>query len=72
MKYKNRSKNIKKILIARGIYDSTPDSNIERLNKDIVDLVVSKKPEIVKTIEKAKKEKKEKPIRTSLLLCNRR
>ncbi len=72
MKRKNRSANIKKLLTARGIYDNTPDSNIERLNKDIVDLSVSNKSNIVKLIEQKKREKKDKPIRTSLLLCKRR
>ena len=72
MKKQNRIKNIRKILIARGIYDPTPDSNIERLNKEIVDLAVSKKPELIKELDKKKREKKEKPIRTSLLLAKRR
>ena len=72
MKRKNRSANIKKLLTARGIYDNTPDTNIERLNKDIVDLSVSNKSNIVKLIEQKKREKKDKPIRTSLLLCKRR
>jgi hypothetical protein len=58
-------------LTARGIYDSTPDTNIERLNKEIVDLAITKKPELIKEIDKKKREKKEKPIRTSLL-CSRR
>lgn len=73
MSIRIRNKNrLKKLLTAKGIYDETPDSNIEQLNKQIVDLAINKKPEIVKVIEKAKREKKEKPIRTSLLLCKRR
>ena len=71
MRKENRIKNIRKLLTALGIYDSTPDTNIERLNKEIVDLAITKKPELVKTIEKQKREKKEKPVRTSLLLCKR-
>jgi hypothetical protein len=72
MKKQNRIKNLRKLLTARGIYDATPDSNIERLNKEIVDLVITKKPELIKELDKKKREKKEKPIRTSLLLAKRR
>jgi len=38
-------------LTARGIYDSTPDTNIERLNKEIVDLAITKKPELIKELD---------------------
>ena len=71
MKRDRRIKHIKKLLTARGVYDETPDTNIERLSKEIVDIAVTKKPELVKTIEKKKRDQKEKPIRTSLL-CSRR
>ena len=86
MRRDHRIKNLKKLLTARGIYDSTPDTNIERLNKEIVDLAITKipaykqavdvalrtkKPELIKELDKKKREKKEKPIRTSLL-CSRR
>ena len=71
MRRDHRIKKLKKLLTARGIYDSTPDTNIERLNKEIVDLAITKKPELIKELDKKKREKKEKPIRTSLL-CSRR
>jgi len=71
MRRDHRIKNLKKLLTARGIYDSTPDTNIERLNKEIVDLAITKKPELIKELDKKKREKKEKPIRASLL-CSRR
>ncbi len=82
MRKDRRIKNLKKLLTARGLYDSTPDTNIERLNKEIIDLAITKKPELkrlvedsqngtksklIKEINKQKREKKEKPIRTSLL-----
>ena len=85
MRRDHRIKNLKKLLTARGVYDVTPDTNIERLNKEIVDLAITKKPELIKLVEdsrngtksqfikeidKKKREKKEKPIRTSLL-CSR-
>ena len=71
MRRDHRIKNLKKLLTARGIHDSTPDTNIERLNKEIFDLAITKKPELIKELDKKKREKKEKPIRTSLL-CSRR
>lgn len=71
---RNRATNIKKILEKRKQYDSTPDTNIERLEKNIIDISLEpsskREPELLKEIKK--KKKKEKPIRTSLLLCNRR
>ena len=68
-------------LIARGLYDKTPDTNIERLNKSVVDHITDKiedtnlsmgKTSLAKAIEKNKKKNKEKPIKTSLLLCTTR
>ena len=61
---------LKQLLTAKGYYDSTPDTNIERLEKQMVDLTIqhTKKPELVKELDKKKREAKEKPIRTSLLL----
>ena len=69
MRRDHRIKNLKKLLTARGIYDSTPDTNIERLSKEIVDLAITKKPELIKELDKKKREKKEKPIRTSVASC---
>lgn len=76
---KKLSDRVKEKLIARGLYDTTPDTNIERLNKSIVDNITKKlevnhlqKSPLIKTLEKNKKKNKEKPIRTSLLLCTHR
>lgn len=61
---------LKELLTAKGYYDSTPDTNIERLEKQLVDVTIknTKKPELGKELDKKKREAKEKPIRTSLLL----
>jgi hypothetical protein len=71
---KDRGGNIKKILEKRKQYDSTPDTNIERLEKDMIDISLEpsskREPQLLKEIKK--KKKKEKPIKTSLLLCYRR
>jgi hypothetical protein len=79
---KKLSDRVKEKLIARGLYDVSPDTNIERLNKQIVDNITDKledtnlstlqKSPLIKQIEKNKKKNKEKPIRTSLLLCTNR
>jgi hypothetical protein len=76
------SDRVKEKLIARGLYDKTPDTNIERLNKSVVDHITNKmedtnlstlkKTPLTKAIEKNKKKNKEKPIKTSLLLCTTR
>ena len=82
IRHKTLSEKLKDKLIARGIYDATPDTNIERLNKAMVDNITSKmedtnlstlqKTPLMKAIEKSKKKNKEKPIKTSLLLCSTR
>lgn len=79
---KKLSDRVKEKLIARGLYDATPDTNIERLNKQLVDNITDKledtnlstlqKNPLIKQLEKNKKKNKEKPIRTSLLLCTNR
>lgn len=80
--YKKLSDLVKEKLIAKGFYDKTPDTNIEALNKSIIDNMTDnmanlntntlKKSPLVKEIEKQKNKKKEKPIKTSLLLCTTR
>lgn len=79
---KKLSERIKEKLIARGLYDATPDTNIETLNKKMVDHITDKlddsnistlqKSPLIKAFEKNKKKLKEKPIKTSLLLCSTR
>lgn len=70
-KMKETRVRLKKILMKKGFYDTSPDTNIERLEKKMVDLAIKKKPELIKELEKTKKEAKEKPIRTSLLCVKR-
>lgn len=79
--YKKLSDKLRDTLIARGLYDKTPDTNIESLNKSIVDNIIKKfdsmevktlkKSPLTKELENRKKKLKDKPIKTSLLLCNR-
>jgi uncharacterized protein HemY len=79
---KKLSERVKEKLIARGLYDKTPDTNIEILNKTMVDHITDKledsnvstlqKSPLIKAFEKNKKKHKEKPIKTSLLLCSTR
>lgn len=73
MRY-NKIKKIKELLEKKGAYDSTPDTNIERLEKKIIDLSLEskKQPALVKEINTIKKKKKEKPINTSILYFSQR